>query len=174
MSGRSAAVALAIFISGSAACAQAQAPSLPELPDAIRPGELKPYLAVAAKGFQIYVCRKTDSGAWTWSFKAPEAELHDLNDAPMGKHYAGPTWEGVDGGKVVGALKASADAPGGTGIPWLWLDIKSRAGAGVFTQATGILRVATVGGKAPATGCDQANDGAEQRVPYTARYYFLK
>ncbi len=164
-----------LAISATAALAQAQAPALPELPDAIRPGALKPYLAVAAKGVQIYVCRKADSGAWTWVFKAPEAELHDLSDAPMGKHYGGPTWEGVDGGKVVGTVKASADAPtGGNAIPWLWLDVKSREGKGVYTEATGILRVATVSGKAPAAGCDEAHAGTEQRVPYTARYFFLK
>jgi hypothetical protein len=175
MSRRSVVVAFALLAgSGTAALAQAQAPALPELPDAIRPGTLKPYLAVAAKGVQIYVCRKADSGQWTWTFKGPEADLHDLNDAPMGKHYGGPTWEGVDGGKVVGAVKASADAPTGNGIPWLWLDVKSREGKGVYTEATGILRVATVSGKAPATGCDEAHAGTEQRVPYTARYFFLK
>jgi hypothetical protein len=174
MSRKSVVATFAMLVSGTAALGQAQAPALPELPAAIRPSDLRPYLAVAAKGAQIYVCRKADSGAFTWTFKAPEAELHDLNDAPVGKHYAGPTWEGLDGGKVVGAVKASADAPTGNGIPWLWLDVKSRAGTGVFTQATGILRVATVGGKAPATGCDQAHDSTEQRVPYTARYYFLK
>jgi hypothetical protein len=173
MSRGSVGVALAMMaVSGTVALAQA--PALPELPEAIRPGDLKPYLAVAAKGVQIYVCRKADSGAWTWTFKAPEADLQDLNDAPVGKHYAGPTWEGLDGGKVVGAVRASANAPTGDGIPWLWLDVKSRAGSGVFTQATGVLRVATVSGKAPPTGCDQAHDGTEQRVPYTARYYFLK
>jgi hypothetical protein len=166
--------AFALLCCGAPALAQAQAPALPELPEAIRPGDLKPYLAVAAKGVQIYVCRKADSGSWAWTFKAPEAVLHDLNDAPMGTHYAGPTWEGIDGGKVVGAVKASADAPTGNAIPWLWLDVKLREGTGVFTHATGILRVATVAGKAPATGCDQAHDGTEQRVPYTARYYFLK
>jgi hypothetical protein len=164
--------AFALLCSG--AIALAQAPALPELPEAIRPGNLTPYLAVAAKGVQIYVCRKADSGAWTWTFKAPEAVLHDLNDAPMGTHYAGPTWEGIDGGKVVGAVKATADAPAGDAIAWLWLDVKSRTGNGVFTQASGILRVATVSGKAAAGGCDQAHDGAEQRAPYTARYYFLK
>lgn len=166
--------AFALLVGGTAALAQAQAPALPELPAAIRPGDLKPYLAVAAKGVQIYVCRKAESGAFAWTFKAPEADLHDLNDTPMGKHYAGPTWEGLDGGKVVGIVKASADAPTGDAIPWLWLDVKSRSGSGAFTQATGVLRVATVSGKAPAAGCDQSHDGTEQRVPYTARYYFLK
>jgi hypothetical protein len=75
---------------------------------------------------------------------------------------------------VVGAVKANAPSPAGNAIPWLLLDIKSREGSGQFTQATGILRVNTVGGQAPAVGCDEAHAGAEQRVPYTATYYFLK
>jgi uncharacterized protein DUF3455 len=156
------------------AAALAQAPALPELPAALKPGELKAYLAVPAKGVQIYVCNKNDAGAYVWTFKAPEAELADVTGKTIGKHYGGPTWEGSDGGKVAGAAKASAPAPGGNAIPWLLLEIKSRGGSGQFTQAAAILRVSTVGGTAPTTGCDEAHAGAEQRVPYTAVYYFLK
>ncbi len=154
--------------------ARAQSPTLPELPAAIKPGDLEPYLAVAAKGVQIYVCGKTDAGAWSWSFTAPQAELTDGSGRPLGKHYAGPTWEGNDGGKVVGSVKASAPAPTAHAIAWLWLDVKAREGSGAFTQATGILRVATIGGTAPASGCDEARSGSELRVPYRATYFFLR
>jgi hypothetical protein len=156
-----------------AGAALSQAPALPELPAALKPGELKPYLAVPAKGVQIYTCNKNDAGAYAWTFKAPEAELTDSAGKNIGKHYAGPTWEG-GGGKVVGAVKASAPAPGGNAIPWLLLDIKSRDGSGQFTQAAGILRLQTAGGQAPATGCDRDHASTEQRVSYTATYYFLK
>ena len=159
---------------GIAGPALAQTVALPDLPATLKPGELKPYLAVPAKGVQIYVCNKTDAGAYAWTFKAPEAELSDSAGARVGKHYGGPTWEGNDGGKVVGAVKANAPAPAAGAIPWLLLDVKSREGSGQFTQAAGILRVSTVGGAAPAAGCDEAHAGAEQRVPYTATYYFLK
>jgi len=165
-----AAVALFSF----AGAAQAQAPALPELPAALKPGDLKAYLAVPAKGAQVYVCNKNDAGAYAWTFKAPDAELDDGAGKAIGKHYGGPTWEGSDGGKVVAGVKASAPAPGGNAIPWLLLDVKSRDGSGQFTQAAAILRVNTVGGQAPAAGCDQAHAGTEQRVPYTATYYFLK
>jgi hypothetical protein len=164
----------AVAMAGIAGAALAQTAALPDLPAALKPGDLKPYLAVPAKGVQIYVCNKADSGAWAWTFKGPEAELSDSAGARIGKHYGGPTWEGNDGGKVVGAVKANAPAPAANAIPWLLLDIKSRDGSGQFTQATGILRVNTVGGQAAATGCDEAHAGAEQRVPYTATYYFLK
>jgi hypothetical protein len=154
--------------------ALAQSPALPELPAALKPGELKAYLAVPAKGVQIYACNKNDAGAFAWTFKGPEAELADTAGKNIGKHYGGPTWEGNDGGNVAGAVKASAPAPGGNAIPWLLLDIKSRDGSGQFTQAAAILRVSTVGGTAPASGCDEPHAGTEQRVPYTAVYYFLK
>jgi uncharacterized protein DUF3455 len=164
----------AIALFGVTAAALAQTPAVPELPAALKPGELKAYLAVPAKGVQIYACNKNDAGAFAWIFKGPEAELADTAGKTIGKHYGGPTWEGSDGGKVVGAVKASAPAPGGNAIPWLLLEVKSRDGSGQFTQAAAILRVSTVGGQAPAGGCDEAHAGVEQRVPYTATYYFLK
>jgi hypothetical protein len=148
--------------------------ALPDLPPALNPGSLEPYLAVPAKGVQIYLCNKNNAGAYAWTFKAPEAELADSSGKNIGKHYGGPTWEGNDGGKLVGAVKANAPAPAANAIPWLLLDIKSREGSGQFTQAAGILRVDTVGGVAPTAGCDEAHAGSEQRVPYTATYYFLK
>jgi hypothetical protein len=146
----------------------------PDLPAALKPAGLSVYLEVPATGVQIYVCGKNDAGAWTWTFKAPEAALFDKDKKQIGKHYAGPTWEALTGGKVVGAAKANAAAPKAGAIPWLLLDIKSSEGSGVFNQAKGILRVSTEGGVAPAQGCDEANAGKEARVPYTATYLFLK
>ncbi|HXW25619.1 MAG TPA: DUF3455 domain-containing protein [Xanthobacteraceae bacterium] len=163
--------AVAMLVLAGAALAQAP---VPDLPAALNPGDLKPYLAVPAKGVQIYLCNKTDSGPYAWAFKAPEAELDDSAGIRIGKHYGGPTWEANDGGKVVGAVKASAPAPAANAIPWLLLDIKAREASGRFTQAASILRVNTVGGQAPAAGCDEPRAGAELRVPYTATYYFLK
>ena len=166
--------AAVVAMFGFAGAALAQAPALPDLPAALKPGELKSYLAVPAKGAQVYLCKKNDAGAYAWTFKAPDAELTDAAGKNIGRHYGGPTWEGSDGDKVVGAVKASAPAPGGNAIPWLLLDIKSRDGTGQFSQAAAILRVNTIGGTAPATGCDEGHAGAEQRVSYTATYYFLK
>jgi len=164
--------AIATFVF--AGTALAQMPALPELPAALKPGELKAYLAVPAKGVQIYACNKNDAGAFVWVFKGPEAELTDTAGKSIGKHYGGPTWEGSDGGKVVAAVKANAPAPGGNAIPWLLLEVKSRDGSGQFTQAAAILRVSTVGGTTPTTTCNETHAGTEQRVPYTATYYFLK
>jgi hypothetical protein len=154
--------------------ALAQTPTVDQLPAALKPEGMAVYLEVPANGVQIYTCGKTAAGAWAWTFKGPEAELFDTQKKALGRHYAGPTWEDGDGGKVVGAVKANAPAPGGGSIPWLLLDIKSRNGSGQFTQAKGILRVATTGGMAPAQGCDEDKNGQETRTPYTATYLFLK
>ena len=170
-------VILGTFILGTVIMTQsafAQAPALADLPAAIKPADgLAVYRTAHALGAQIYTCGKNDAGAWAWIFKAPEAVLVDPQEKLLGKHYAGPSWEGLDGGKVVGAAKASAPSPDQS-IPWLLLDIKSREGNGEFTQAKAILRVATKGGLAPTAGCDATHTGAEQRVHYTAIYLFLK
>src|SRR5262245_16010162 len=154
--------------------ASAQTPKIDQLPAAIQPPGMAVFLEVPATGSQVYTCGKNASGAWAWNFKAPDAELFDTAKKKIGKHYGGPTWEANDGSKVGAAAKASAPAPGGNAIPWLWLEIKSSDGAGPFNQAKGILRVSTTGGTAPATGCDEAHSGQENKVPYTATYLFVK
>jgi hypothetical protein len=169
------ALLLATFLAfGFKVGAQTANPTMPNLPPALSSGNLKPYLAVFAKGVQIYVCNKVDNANWIWAFKAPEAELFDAGGTLVGRHYAGPTWAGTDRGTVVGTVTASADAPVPDAIAWLRVEVRSREGTGVFTQASRILRVSTFGGKAPNVGCDEARIGSELRVPYTATYYFLK
>jgi hypothetical protein len=165
---RAAVAAVGVMIGG---MASAQTPKLPDLPPALK-SSLAPYLEVSATGVQIYTC-KNDNGTWTWVFKAPEASLFDAQKKQIGKHYAGPTWEGMQGGKIVGAAKGNAPGAAGS-IPWLLLDVKSSEGSSVFTQAKGVLRINTNGGVAPAQGCDAAHAGQEARVPYTATYVFLK
>lgn len=129
---------------------------------------------VPADGVQIYQCKpdQADASKFVWSFVAPEAALFDQAGQTIGTHYGGPTWEGNDGSKVVGAVKERADAPDADAIPWLLLDIKSTEGDGIFGQVSAIHRLETVGGKAPATGCDADHVDEEVRVPYTAVYYF--
>jgi len=134
----------------------------------------KPVLLKAlAKGAQVYVCKTKEgaAGAYEWTLKAPDAELFDEKGQKIGKHYGGPTWESTDGSKVVGQLRAKVDSPEATAIPWLLLDAKTTEGTGVLSKVKNIQRLATVGGKAPTTGCDAAHENAETRVDYTATYY---
>jgi hypothetical protein len=127
---------------------------------------------VAARGVQIYECRAmpTATGGAQWTFVAPEAELLDARGAVTGKHYAGPHWEALDGSKIVGAVKARADAPQAGAIPWLLLSTKSVGAPGRFANVTSVQRIHTVGGTAPAKTCDASTRGAVERVPYSADY----
>jgi hypothetical protein len=156
------------------ACA-ASGPSAPTVPDSLKPpaGQVLT-LAAYATGVQIYECQvsKTDTARHEWVFKAPQATLADRAGNTIGKHYGGPTWEGNDGSKVVGAVKANDAGPDANAIPWLLLTSKANSGVGMFGGTQSIQRVGTVGGKAPAASCSQAEAGKEARVAYTATYYF--
>jgi hypothetical protein len=145
-----------------------------EVPAALNPDKLSIFRVVSATGVQVYACTRNPTGATGWVLGGPNAQLFDPENKPVGKHYAGPTWEDLDGGKVVGTVKASMPAPVDKAIPWLLLDAKSREGSGAFTQARAIVRMRTTGGTAPGDGCDEARTGQELRVPYTAIYVFLK
>ena len=138
------------------------------VPDSLKPAAGESLaLVVPARGDQIYECR-----AGKWAFVAPEAELFNRAGRKIGRHYAGPHWESLDGSRIVGAVKAHADAPRAGDIPWLLLSAKSVGAEGAFSKVTSIQRVTTMGGSAPIEPCSQ--DGRRVRVPYTADYYFFK
>jgi Protein of unknown function (DUF3455) len=144
------------------------------VPDAIRAAANESYgLALPAKGVQIYECKAAADGKLGWAFVAPEADLFDLSGKLVGKHYAGPTWEMLDGSKIVGTVKSRADASAPNAIPWLLLTAKSTGGAGQLANVTSLQRVNTIAGVAPTEPCSAANVGAKARVPYTADYYYF-
>jgi hypothetical protein len=145
----------------------------PSVPDGIRtPDGEVPVMKAAAEGVQMYECQAGDAGAYAWKLVGPKAELKDADGKIVARHYAGPTWESTDGSKVVGAVSAKADAPGGQAIQWLLLKAASTSGAGVFSKVTSVQRVDTVGGLAPSSGCEAQHAGAHQDVPYRAMYFF--
>jgi hypothetical protein len=129
-------------------------------------------LQVHAKGDQIYTC-KSDAAQFTWTLKAPDAQLFDKDGKSFGKHFAGPSWEANDGSRVTGKAVANAPSPDADSIPWLLVNVISHDGSGVLSRASTIQRLNTHGGKAPATGCDASHLGQELRVPYSADYLFF-
>jgi hypothetical protein len=129
-------------------------------------------LQLHATGYQIYAC-KEDVGGYRWVLKAPDAQLFDKDGKPFGKHYAGPSWEAKDGSKIVGTAAANAPSPVADSIPWLLVTVVGHEGEGVLARVTSIQRLNTKGGKAPASGCDEARTGREVRVPYSADYLFF-
>jgi hypothetical protein len=151
----------------SLAAAAAGCAGTAQVPEKLKPAAHESLaMVVPAKGEQIYECRDAK-----WVFVAPEAELFDRAGKRIGRHYAGPHWESLDGSKIVGAVKERAEAPAAGSIPWLLLSAKSVGPEGAFSKVTSIQRVATQGGVAPAGDCAQA--GAKARVPYAADYYFF-
>jgi hypothetical protein len=128
-------------------------------------------LQLHAKGDQIYTC-KSDAAQFTWTLKAPDAQLFDKDGKLFGKHFAGPSWEANDGSRVTGKAVANVPSPDADSIPWLLVNAINHDGNGVLSRATTIQRLNTKGGKAPATGCDASHLGQELRVPYSADYLF--
>src|ERR1700723_874931 len=123
-------------------------------------------LKVHAKGDQVYTC-KGDGTQFSWTLKAPDAQLFDKDGKPFGKHFAGPSWEANDGTRVTGKAAANAPSPDADSIPWLLVTVVSRSGEGLLTNVTSIQRINTKGGKAPASGCDAAHADQEYRAPYS-------
>lgn len=157
-----------------AACSNGMPPGTPpEVASAIKPpSEQAPFLEAQANGVQIYECTLKPDASYEWVFKAPEAALTDRQGEPVGKHYAGPTWEAEDGSSVVGTVTARDPGPDPTAIPWLLLSVKSRSGLGVLTGTLTIQRVATHGGLPPDSPCGVGSVNRQARVPYTATYFF--
>ena len=129
-----------------------------------------------AEGAQIYECKPDSSkpigqaGTLVWQFREPIATL--LADGQsVGRHYAGPSWELVDGGGVKGKTIKNTPAPGPNDIPWLELEVVDHLGKGVLSEAVTVLRTNTKGGLAKGPCKTQ---GEYLSIPYSADYQFLR
>jgi hypothetical protein len=140
------------------------------LPDAIAaPGETI-VLSVHAEGAQVYDCKAGADGKLAWAFREPIATLL-LDGKTVGRHYAGPNWDHVDGSGVTGKVLANAPGKTANDIPWLRLEVTARRGSGVLAGATTVQRINTVGG-VMSGACDKA--GAFHSAPYSTDYVFLR
>jgi hypothetical protein len=146
----------------------------PDLPTALDvPAGQSLGFDLIGRGVQIYICT-----AGGWVFQAPSATLfedpdNDGDGKAVGIHYAGPTWAD-DRGLVVGRVVARVPSPTPGSIPWLRLAAVASDGHGRFPTVSTVLRLETVGGVAPKTGCDSTTPGAIARVPYSAHYFFFQ
>ncbi len=152
-----------------AAAALARAASAQVPPALAAPGE-SAVVTLHAEGAQIYECKSGTDGKLAWAFREPIATLL-LDGKSVGRHFAGPSWEHVDGSAVVG--KAVANVAGQTpgDIPWLKLEVTAHRGNGTLSGVTTVQRINTRGG-VHTGGCDNA--GALYSAPYSADYVFLK
>src|SRR6476660_503972 len=129
-----------------------------------------------AEGVQIYQCKPdsekypSEPRALAWQFREPIATLM-VDGKSVGRHYAGPNWDHIDGSGVKG--KAAASSPGATpnDIPWLKLDVTDHRGDGILSNATTVQRINTKGGVVQGS-CGSA--GTYLSVPYSADYVFLR
>ena len=159
---------LTLAIAAAAACCGTGA--MAQVPTAVAaPGETT-VATFQGEGAQIYQCKAGNDGKLAWVFREPIATLI-LDDKTVGRHYAGPTWEDVDGSKIV--AKVVGNAPGTTSddIPWLKLDVVNHRGGGTLADVGTVQRLDTHGGVLQGT-CDHAGDFAS--VPYSATYVFLR
>jgi hypothetical protein len=123
-----------------------------------------------AEGAQVYECRATADGKLAWAFREPIATL--ISDGKtIGRHYAGPNWEHMDGSAVVAKVAGNAPAPSAKDIPWLKLEVTASRGSGALSGVTTVQRINTVGGRHDGA-CDKA--GTFFNAPYAADYVFVK
>jgi Protein of unknown function (DUF3455) len=138
------------------------------------PTSVRPVLVAYGQGVQRYVCnpKAQAAGTFEWTLKEPVAKLNDDQNREIGTHFAGPSWQLADGSKVVKKkVLGTTPALQFDAVPWLLVEVES-SGQGKLTGVQYVQRVDTVGGVAPATGCDAAHPGALQDVEYRAVYVF--
>ena len=122
-----------------------------------------------AEGAQVYECAAEEDGKLSWKAREPIATLFERGET-VGRHYAGPRWEYVDGSVVRAKVASSAPGASENDIPWLRLLVVDHQGEGKLSQTTKIQRINTRGGVAIGN-CDEL--GTFRSVPYSADYVFL-
>lgn len=155
----------------------------PVIPALTVPAGARVKLHAHAIGAQIYTCTASgggvdagaDAGAptYAWVLKAPDAKLYDQAGVQMGTHGAGPIWTANDGSLAHGVKVIEWQSTAADAISWLLLRVSSTTGVGAFSDVTYVQRLSTVGGKAPATGCEATTVGTDVRSNYAAEYYFF-
>jgi len=148
---------------------------LAQMPSTSDRGENTIIVTLHAEGAQVYECKPDTSAsssrahALTWQFREPIATLL-LGGQSIGRHYAGPNWDYVDGSGVEGRVVASRAGATANDIPWLDIEVVRHRNEGVLSEATSVQRVNTRGGMMQGP-CAKA--GEYLSVPYAADYLFL-
>src|SRR5581483_4054054 len=105
-----------------------------------------------------------------WAFREPIATLF-ADGKTVGRHYAGPNWDHIDGSGVTAKAAGNAPAPAAGDIPWLKLAATAHRGRGTLSAVNTIQRINTRGG-VHTGACDKA--GSFYSAPYSADYVFLQ
>ena len=173
--------------------AHAQSVTPPPVPANIQvPAPNEAFLVGHGVGTQNYVCLPSPSiGRVAWTLFTPQATLFSDQREQLTTHFFSPnpveggivraTWEDSEdtstvwGRVIASSLDPNFVTPGA--IPWLLVQVVGTqvgpTGGDTVSRTTFIQRLITVGGAAPATGCDLPTDiGNKAFVPYTADYFF--
>jgi hypothetical protein len=97
------------------------------MPDAIAAAGETLMATLHAEGAQVYECKPDAGGKLVWQFREPIATLL-LDGKTVGRHYAGPNWEMLDGSAVSGKVAGRASGATAKDIPLLKLDVASARG----------------------------------------------
>jgi Protein of unknown function (DUF3455) len=170
---------LAGMVAAAAAVSLAQVaqagPPPPVVPSKIAVGEgNKVFLVGHAVGVQIYSCNATSSG-FAWGFVAPRANLYNDHGKLIITHFAGPTWQAMDGSRAVGQL-VDAVTVDPTAIAWVLLSASTTPGpdGDRLVATTFIQRIATTGGLAPPAGLQRGHGRDRGRGPIHRRLLLLE
>jgi hypothetical protein len=144
--------------------------SAQQVPDAIAAPGQTVVATYHAEGAQVYECKAGADGKLVWTFREPIATLF-LDGKTVGRHYAGPNWEHVDGSAVVAKVAGNAPGAAANDIPLLKLEVTSQRGNGALTGIATVQRINTKGGRLQGA-CDKA--GAFKSESYATDYVFLK
>src|SRR5215217_773070 len=141
-----------------------------QVPNAIAaPGETK-VITFYAQGAQVYECKPGPDGKLVWSLREPIATLM-LDGKTVGRHYAGPNWDHMDGSGVTAKAIGNASGKTPNDIPWLKLEVTAHRGSGTLAGVTTVQRINTAGG-VMSGACEKA--GTFQSAPYATDYVFLR
>ena len=117
--------------------------SAAQMPPAIvAPGQTA-LAAFHAEGAQVYECKAGNDSKLAWSLREPIATLL-LDGKTVGRHYAGPSWEHMDGSAVVGKILAITAGKTASDIPWLRLQVTERRGSGALSGMTTVQQINTL------------------------------
>jgi uncharacterized protein DUF3455 len=147
-----------------------------EMPSAIAGRDGTVITTLHAEGAQVYECKpdpgktQSEDRSLTWQFREPIATLI-VGGRSIGRHYAGPNWQHMDGSVVKGKVIASAPGATSRDIPWLELELAEHGSEGIFSAATTVRRINTKGGVAHGP-CEREGDYLS--VPYSADYVFVR
>jgi hypothetical protein len=157
-------------ISSAAALMAIAGEAVAQMPAAIAAPAEATVVTLHAEGVQVYECKAGSDHKLAWAVREPIATLV-LDKQTVGRHYAGPKWEHVDGSVAGGKVVASAPGKTPNDIPWLRLVATARRGQGTLSGVTTVQQINTKGG-VHAGPCDKAR--ALYSAPYSADYVFLQ